>query len=393
MLAYFDCLAGISGDMTLGACIDLGVPPAWLRQKLRNGLPLKGYKIRVRTVTRHGLQARQVRVDVEDDRSSRNFADIQALIRDAPLSDFVKKTALDIFDRIAEAEAGIHGCPKTEVHFHEVGGVDALVDVVGTALCIEYLKIDAVVASSIPTGTGFTTVRHGTIPIPAPATLAILKTAPVYGTDVPHELTTPTGAAIVTSLADRFAPMPVMNIQKIGYGAGQRELERIPNLLRVVLGTPGAGAREETVVRVETCIDDMNPEFFGYVMERLFEDGALDVYWIPVYMKKNRPGTLVQVICPASAKEVVIERLLQETTTTGVRYQEMPRRVLERQQIHVQTSLGRVAVKRVRALDGSYRMIPEYDACRELARVKKIPLRTVYDTIVRETAGSKASRK
>jgi hypothetical protein len=378
--------------MTLAACIDLGVPPNWLRKKLREGLPVGGYKLRVRGVERHGLRARQVRVEVDADETGRTYADIRRIVEAARLSDAVKQTALDIFDRLADAEAGIHGCPKAEVHFHEVGGVDALVDVVGTALCVEYLDIDSVVSSPIPTGRGVTEARHGTIPIPAPATLAILKQIPIYGTQVPHEMTTPTGAAIVAALATRFAPLPPMTIQKIGYGAGQRDLEALPNLLRVVLGTT-ADADPEVVTLVETAIDDMNPEFFGYVMERLFEDGALDVCWIPIFMKKNRPGTLVQVLCPTAVRDAVIERLLQETTTTGVRYREVRRQVLQRTQVHVETSLGRIPVKRVRDLDGGVRMVPEYEACRQIAREKEIPIRRVYDAVAREAAGSTKRRK
>ncbi len=230
MLAYFDCFSGISGDMTLGALIDLGVPVQWLKDRL-SSIPLADFDIAVSPVHRHGIQATSVRVEITDNTTSRNYSDIRSLIEGCPLADTVKSTSLNIFKKLAEAEARIHSCPLDQVHFHEVGGIDAIVDVVGTALGIDYLGIKKIVASPVPLGRGFVTCSHGKLPVPAPATLGILEGVPVYGADIPHELVTPTGAAILTGLAQRFEPLPEMVIDRIGYGAGQRDLEDRPNLI------------------------------------------------------------------------------------------------------------------------------------------------------------------
>jgi len=235
MIAYFDCFSGISGDMTLGAFFDLGVPVEWLRDRIET-LPLTGFEVLAETVSRNGIQAKSVEVRVNDRATSRHYEDIKFIIEKSPLSSEVKQRSLDIFERIADAEALIHGCPKEKVHFHEVGGIDALVDIVGTALCVDYLTIESIIASPIPVGRGFVDCQHGVLPVPAPATLAILKGIPVYGTKIPHELVTPTGAAIIATLAESFEEMPDMIIDKIGYGAGKRELKSQPNLLRIILG-------------------------------------------------------------------------------------------------------------------------------------------------------------
>jgi len=390
MLAYFDCFSGISGDMTLGALIDSGVPVQWLKDQL-SCIPLAGFDIAVSPVSRHGIQAASVQVDITDNQSSRHYSNIRSLIEGCPLPEAVKSRSLNIFKRLAEAEARIHNCPVDQVHFHEVGGIDAIVDVVGTALGLDYLGIKKVLASPIPLGRGFTTCSHGKLPVPVPATLALLEGVPVTGTDIPHELVTPTGAAIITSLAQRFEPMPEMVIAKIGYGAGQRDIEARPNLLRLILAADsetladlGGGLQEGRISIVETCIDDMNPELFGYLMERLFADGALDVYWIPVYMKKNRPGTMLEVICKEDRQTAVIDRILSETTTLGVRYYSAHRRLLWRDELEIETSFGTIAVKRVKDPRGHIRHVPEYEVCRKIALEKNIPLRMVYDTVARE---------
>jgi len=385
MIAYFDCFSGISGDMTLGALVDLGVPVEWIREEL-SVMPLSGFDLAASTIHRMGIHATQVKVSDTEDRSSRNFADIRQIIESSPLPERVVETSLAVFRRIAEAEADIHNQEIEKVHFHEVGGIDAIVDIVGTALCIDYLGIDRVIASPVALGKGFTTCRHGVIPIPAPATLAILKGIPTYGTDVPKELTTPTGAGIVSTLASDFRELPPMKIDKIGYGAGQRELESRPNLLRIITGAAMASDvyQGDEIVVVETSIDDMNPEFFGYVMDRLFEDGALDVSWAPVYMKKNRPGTMIQVLCRQEVRDIIIDRLLVETTSIGVRFYEAKRRILSRDIRDIESSYGRIQVKCVTYPDGATRMVPEYEVCKALALERKLPIRVVYDTICRD---------
>jgi uncharacterized protein (TIGR00299 family) protein len=394
MLAYFDCFFGISGDMTLGALIDLGVPLKYLEDRL-NSIPLTDFDITVTPVHRNGIHAVSVSVGAYNDQTARNFADIRSLIENCPLSERTKSTSLKIFKRLAASEAHIHSCPTEEVHFHEVGGIDALVDIVGTAIGLDYLGIKSIMASHIPLGKGFVTCSHGKLPVPAPATLDILKGVPVYGTDISHELVTPTGAAIIVTLAEGFGAMPDMIMTGIGYGAGQRELEAGPNLLRIITGTGSETATsspgeklEDHITILETCIDDMNPELFGYLMDRLFTDGALDVYWVPVYMKKNRPATMLQVLCHPIDKDSLIRRILSETTTLGVRYYESRRRLLWRDRFEVKTTYGDIAVKRIKDLQGNIRIVPEYDVCEKIARDHNIPLRIVYETIIRETGDS-----
>jgi uncharacterized protein (TIGR00299 family) protein len=392
MHAYFDCFSGISGDMTLGALIDLGVPPGWLQDELTR-LPLTGFQLALTPVVRSGISTNLVDVKVHDSKKSRDFKEIKSLLENCPLSDTVKSSSLNIFEKLARAEAGIHGCSPEDVHFHELGGIDAIVDIVGTALCLEKLGISKIKASKLPLGSGFVDCQHGKLPIPAPATIEILKDVPVYGTEATGELVTPTGAAIIVCLADSFGPLPEMSLKKTGYGAGQRELQDRPNLLRIITGTPispkidlESGLESDEIIILETCIDDMNPELFGFLMERIFEDGALDVYWIPVYMKKNRPGTMVQVLCKEDHKDILIRRLLAETTSLGIRYYQAHRRLLARDQLTVATSFGEIRVKRIKDPDGSTRLIPEYEAFKEIAVQKKIALRVVYDTIAREAA-------
>ena len=377
MIVYFDCFSGISGDMTLGAFVDLGVPVKWLEETLKTNL-LTDFELTVSSISRMGIAAKKIAVTITN-QEARNYSKISRMITDSLLPSRVKKLSLAMFEKLAAAESLIHGCEKEHVHFHEVGGVDAIVDIVGACLCVNYLGIEKITASKIPLGNGFVNCSHGTLPVPAPATVEILKKVPVYGTDVPFELVTPTGAAIITTLADSFGKMPNMIVSNIGYGSGSRELAMRPNLLRVVAGE--LISPDETAVMIETCIDDMNPEVFGFLMERLFEDGALDVWLVPVYMKKNRPGTLLQVLCHQHVKEQMIRRILTETTTIGVRYYDIERRLLERKIVKLKTDYGSVAAKAVVTPDGKKRIVPEYEACRKIALKENIPIWKVYERI------------
>lgn len=385
-LAYFDCFSGISGDMTLGALIHLGVPFDWLKTQLGR-LPLTGFDIKVHPVAPNGIQARRVDVIVTGDRQPhRRYQDIAETIAQSPFHEKVKTNSLAVFDRIAEAEAAIHGCEKQAVHFHEVGAVDALVDIVGACLALEYLGIDRIRVSPLPLGSGFVNCRHGVLPVPAPATLEILKNKPVYGGSQTHELVTPTGAALAAVLADDFGTMPPMKAERIGYGAGSHELENQPNLLRIVMGNPVVPVAEnamEKLTVVEASVDDMNPEFFGYVMEMLFKDGALDVLWIPVYMKKNRPATLIQVLCPPDRKDMIFQRIFNETTSLGIRHYEVHRAALKRSMVTVDTEFGRLAAKKVIDPQGRVRIVPEYEECRKVAREHHLPLRDVYEAVLK----------
>jgi hypothetical protein len=390
MIAYFDCFSGISGDMTLGALIHLGVPLPWLKETIGR-LPLAGFDITVSDVAYNGIRAKRVTVDALGDHHHRHYTDIRELIGKSPLPDAVKATALSVFKRLAEAEAGVHGCTPEEVHFHEVGAVDAIVDVVGTALGLHHLGVTAASAAPVPTGRGFVDCRHGRLPVPAPATAALLQGVPVYGTDIEFELTTPTGAAIITTLAETFGPQPPMSVRGVGYGAGSRDLKPGPNLLRVMIGDPvprqvqpDGDLLQDKVVVAETSIDDMNPELFEFVMERLFAEGALDVVLIPVQMKKNRPAVLVQALCREDRLQAVVRCILTETTSLGVRCFEAGRFMLPRSAETIDTSFGKVAVKRVCSPQGEVRRVPEYAECRRIALAHELPIRVVYERVTAE---------
>lgn len=394
---YFDCGSGISGDMTLAAFVDLGVPVEWLRQELAR-LPLDGFDIQSSSVFRNGIRARKI--DVVDTHGhpkagadhGRHYADIKSLIAASPLADRVKQTALTAFAKLAEAEAAIHGVPVGKVHFHEVGGVDAIVDIVGAALCMEHLNIEKTAASALPLGSGHVSCRHGVLPVPAPATVAILKDVPVYGGNVGHELVTPTGAAILTTLVKAFGPMPAMVMEKAGYGAGAREFEAMPNLLRVIAGTfqSADAADSHADLMMETCIDDMTPEIWGHVMERLFAEGARDVYLVPVHMKKNRPGILLCVLCDKARREALAACILSETTSIGVRYYPVERIMLARRPVTVTTPFGPVQAKAITLPDGAVRITPEYEACRKIALERKVPILEVYRAVESGAAGDAA---
>lgn len=389
MLAYFDCFSGISGDMTLGALIDLGVPVQWLKASLKS-VPISDFELSITSVSRHGIQAKRVHITSEDNAASRDFATIKSLINNCPLSLDIQQRSLEIFDKIADAEAVIHGCPKEQVHFHEVGGVDSIIDIVGTSLCLDYLGIEKIISSKVPLGKGFVSSQHGKLPLPAPATIGILKNVPVYGSEIPHELVTPTGAAIIVTLAESYEAIPEMIVKQIGYGAGKRDLDTIPNVLRIIVGNEIKGKSEhksgyktDTIMVLETCIDDMNPEIFGFLMDRLFKEGALDVYWVPIFMKKNRPGTMVQVLCRENDSEILIDCILFETSALGIRYYNVKRNILAREYASVKTAYGEIQVKRVIEPGGNIRIIPEYEVCKKIALDNNIPLRIVYDTIMK----------
>lgn len=386
-IAYFDCFSGISGDMVLGALIHLGVPTGYLEENIAS-LSIDAFRLDTCVGERMQVHGRKVAVIVEQEaRTSRSYKDIREIIDKSALSDNVKQASLEAFGRLAQVEADIHNRAKEDVHFHELGAVDTIVDIVGAALGMEWLGISKAFASEIPLGNGFVTCAHGKLPVPAPATVALLKGVPVYGAGVRHELVTPTGAAIVTSVAQAFGPLPRMRVRQVGYGIGTNDLKTLPNMLRIVLGEGLPAYEQDHVTVVETNIDDMNPEIFGFVMERLFEDGALDVSWIPVFMKKNRPGTMVQVICKDNDRDNVVHRLLRETTATGVRHYRSDRVKLPRSLKTLSTTLGQVQVKEVTGPANKARLVPEYEACRQIALDKNLPLKTVYETIVRELSG------
>lgn len=388
MILHLDLISGISGDMCLGALVDLGVDPEWLEAELT---PLcKGFSIQTALVFRNALRAVDLTVTVNDHETSRNYSDIRALIESADLPPAVRKNSLAAFKKIAQAEAAIHGRDIETVHFHEIGGIDSLVDILGTFLAVDHLGITRVTASEVPLGSGFVDCAHGRIPVPVPATLAILKNIPVTGSDATTEIVTPTGAAILAVLATRFGPMPAMQVEKIGYGAGKRDTgSRMPNLLRLVLGRPVSGPdsgrsaiRSESIAVLTTQVDDMNPEILGFVMDHLLEKGALDVTFAPVHMKKNRPGTRVEVLCRPKDRDAMIQEILTQTTAIGVRYQTCDRARLHREPCVMDTVFGKVAAKKIRDPDGSERRVPEYEALAGIARDQGISLKTVYEQVL-----------
>lgn len=369
--------------MFLGAFVDMGVPIEWLQKRV-HGLGLEQVDIAVRDVKKNGIGAKQVTVIEKGHSHPRNYRDIVGLIDGGALNDKVKKASKDIFSRIAEAEAKVHRCKKEDVHFHEVGAVDSIVDIVGAALCLDYFNIESVTSSPLPLGSGFVDCAHGRLPIPAPATLEILNGIPVYGGSTDGEQVTPTGAGIIASIAREFGPIPPMKIERIGYGSGSREFPDTPNLLRVFAGERTDAQSQMTgdaVCVVETNIDDMNPELFGYVMDKLFHEGALDVFLIPGTMKKNRPGTKVEVLCPPEKMDAVSACLLTETSTIGVRYQWVRRNILKRFQATVKTRFGEIRVKCVLDPSGRRRCTPEFDACRKVAQERNVPLTEIYDAV------------
>ncbi|HEY6661014.1 MAG TPA: nickel pincer cofactor biosynthesis protein LarC [Pyrinomonadaceae bacterium] len=376
---YFDCFAGASGDMILGAMVAAGVDPNFLRQQLAL-LSVGGFNIEFETVNRSGLSATYARVETTPEDKHRHLADIKQIIDQSGLSGSVKQRAVRIFTRLAEAEARVHNEPIDHVHFHEVGAIDAIVDVVGAAICFDYLKIDRFVCSPLHVGSGTVQMAHGRFPIPPPAVAELLKGVPFYATDLQGELLTPTGAAIITTVCDEYGPIPQMTTESTGYGAGTREYPDFPNVLRVFVGETEANlATDERLWMIETNLDDASPQIIGHVMDRVLESGALDCFFTPVQMKKNRPGVLLSVLCSPEDKEAVMKLLFMETTTLGVRSYQVGRRALQRSVVRVETQYGPIDVK-VAHLDGRVvNEMPEFEQCREAAVKADVPLKSVEE--------------
>lgn len=384
-ILYLDCHAGISGDMTVGALLDLGVPLEHLRTELgKLELPPGSYELSVSRTERQHMPALKFDVAVHDHHSHRHYPGIDTMIAASGLSESVKEMARRIFRRLAEAEALVHGVAVEEVHFHEVGAVDSIVDIVGTAICLDYLGVEAIYAGALPLGSGFVNTAHGRLPVPAPATAELLKSMQVHGDCGPGERVTPTGAAIVAALATGFGRQPAMLLEKTGSGAGGKNFPDCPNILRAFLGktleTVGQG---DEVVVVEANIDDSTPELLGYAMERLFDEGALDVYFTPIQMKKNRPGVMLSFLCRPEQIELLAKVVLSETSAIGLRYYRADRVVLHRRVVEQQTEFGSVRFKQVMGDSGELlRATPEYDDCRRIARDRGIPCREVMERLL-----------
>jgi uncharacterized protein (TIGR00299 family) protein len=383
-VAYLDCFSGASGDMILGAMVDAGLSLASLRAELAK-LPLTGYRLSARKVRRADLAATQVRVTVAKKQPPRRLADILSLIEDGSLPPADKEKGVAIFRRLAEAEAKVHGLPLAEIHLHEAGAVDAIVDVMGAVAGLRLLGVEELFASALALGGGTTQSSHGALPVPAPATLELVASAgaPTVadqgGED--WELLTPTGAAIITTLA-RFQ-RPAVKVDCVGYGAGSRDIAGWPNVLRLWLGTAVEEARP-LMLLAETNIDDMSPEILGYVQERLFASGAADVWLTPIQMKKGRPGVTLSVICPVEAEDAIVSLILRETSTLGVRLREVRRQEAEREVLAFESSLGPAVVKMKRLPGEPPQAAPEYEVCRRLAETSGRPLTEVYRIVQAE---------
>ncbi|MCX7887279.1 MAG: nickel pincer cofactor biosynthesis protein LarC [Verrucomicrobiae bacterium] len=383
-ILYLDCFAGISGDMWLGALLDLGVPEEQLRAEL-NKLPLQGYRIETRRVTRHHIAATQFKCIVQPEpRPHRGFTEIASMIGNSPLPENVRLRAINAFRRLAEAEAKIHGIPPQQVHFHEIGAVDSIVDIVGVCVAMHALAPDQVQATPPPLGTGLVQTAHGTFPLPAPATLELLRGVPTRSSPIQSELVTPTGAALLVEFCQTFGPMPGLVTEKIGYGAGSRELDNLPNVLRAVLGV-ACTQQADIITVIETNIDDMNPQWYPALTEQLLANGAMDVYLTPVQMKKNRPGTLLTVLSTPADADRLAELVLTHTTSFGVRLYDARRRKLAREIRKVNTPYGEIEVK-IGRLDGKILSCsPEYESCKRAAERTGVPIKTIYAVALQAT--------
>jgi len=427
-IAYLDCFSGISGDMFLGALVDAGVPPLIFEEAVAQ-LRL-GARLEISRVVRSGISATKVDVYVGDEKDmpreeywakenthdphghshshehahehehsvavetapgthehSRGLSEIREIIGKATIGENAKGLAIRIFEALGAAEAKIHNIPVERVHFHEVGAVDAMVDIVCAAVGVQALGVDEIVCSPLNVGGGTVKCAHGTLPVPAPATVELLQGAPVYSSGVQAELVTPTGAAIVKTLVHRFGPLPEIKIEKSGYGAGSRDFSGYPNVARLIIGESGPGLRtktaSETIILLEANLDDLNPQVFGYVLDRVFEAGALDAFAVPIQMKKNRPGTLLTVLCDPEQATKLTEIIFQETTTLGVRRREESRQCLARRWENVRTQWGEVRIK-IASMNGSTtNFSPEYEDCRKIAAEHHVPLKTVMQEATR----------
>ena len=377
-IAYLDCFSGISGDMFVGSLLDAGLPFEQL-ETILSGLKLSGYRISAIPEERNHIFGTRFSVTLEKaDQAARHLDDIREILENSDLPLPVIQKSIQIFENLAKVEGDVHHISPNEVHFHEVGAIDSILDIVATAAGMDLLGIEKVFASSIPVGSGIISSAHGRIPIPSPATIALLKDIPIYSSGQDAEMVTPTGAALIASLCSSFGPMPPMVIEEVGYGVGSRRLSDRPNLLRILIGKDADKETTETVVILEANLDDMSPELSGYLMENLFEAGARDVSFCPVYMKKNRPGIQVQVIGEPEDRERLTAIIFRESTTLGVRYSYGQRAVLRRETVAVDSPWGTMNVKKVIDREGKAVLLPEYEECKRIARENNLPLRDVY---------------
>lgn len=383
-IAYFDCFSGISGDMFVGALLDAGLKIEILEKELKK-LGLSGYQLEVNKVTKKGISASQFEVKIQEKGVERRFKDILDIVEKSDLTEEIKNEVKKIFFKIAEAESKIHQEDIEKIHFHEIGGLDSIIDISSAVIGIKALEIKEIYSSPLPLGQGFVKCAHGILPLPAPATLELLKNIPTYSGEVESEMVTPTGAAIISTLAQGFGKRPAMKIEKVGYGAGEKEFP-IPNLLRVSIGEKMLKNKDleevyvyDEAMLVETNIDDMNPEFYDYIMDKLFSRGALDVFLIPIQMKKNRPAHILNIMVYEQNLKEVLEVLFTESTTLGVRIKEVKRLRLNQQNFIAETKYGKIRVK-VGIFKGNIKNVaPEYEDCKKIAKQHQVPLKEIYE--------------
>jgi len=385
MIAYLNCFSGISGDMLLGALVDAGVPLEELKKRLSR-LSVHGYKLKASKVKRAGIAATKVDVLIKSSKGqrARRWKDIEKIVKSSKLSTEIKQKGLHVFKRLFEAEAKAHGEKYQNVHLHELGAVDCIVDIFGTIFGLDLLKIDDLYVSSLNLGGGKVRTGHGILPVPAPATVRLLEGIPVYSSGIEFELTTPTGAALVSSLAGGFGNIPAMKILKTCTGAGSKDFKEQPNVLTMIIGEQTAvrGKRpDERVTVIETNIDDMNPQVYKYVMKKLFKAGALDVYMTQIIMKKGRPGIILTALCDESDRDGLIQIIHSETTSIGVRFYQAERKILQREIRSIKTKHGNVRIKISRLDNNKTKTSVEYKDCRKIAEKYNIPLIEVLKTV------------
>jgi len=383
-IAYFDCFSGISGDMFVGALLDAGLKIEILEKEL-NKLNLSGYHLEVNKVLKKGISASQFKVKIQEKGVERRFKDILNILEESKLDQEIKNEVKKIFFKIAEAESKIHQEDIEKIHFHEIGGLDSIMDISSAVIGIKALEIKEIYSSPLPLGKGFVKCAHGILPLPAPATLELLKNIPTYGGGMESEMVTPTGAAIISTLTKDFGERPLMKIEKIGYGAGEREFS-IPNLLRVSIGEKILSDRDlmdgyvhDEALLIETNIDDMNPEFYDYIMDKLFSQGALDVFLTPIQMKKNRPAQMLSIIVYEQNLKEILEVLFSESTTLGVRIKEVKRLKLTQANFIAETKYGKIKVKVGIFKEDIKTIAPEYQDCQKIAQQYQVPLKEIYE--------------
>jgi pyridinium-3,5-bisthiocarboxylic acid mononucleotide nickel chelatase len=391
---YFDCFAGASGNMILGALVALGVDKAELIEQIKL-LDVSDFEIAFTTMDKSGIAAVHANVKVPHEHAHRHLSTIEKIISDSRLSDSVKKRAVEIFTRLAAAEAKVHGTSIEKIHFHEVGAMDAIIDVVGACIGFEILGIEKFACSKIHVGSGFVKMAHGKFPVPPPAVAELLQNIPIYSTEIEGELITPTGAAIISAVCDSYGAIPEMRVQQTAYGAGTREYKDFPNVLRLLLGeteelrdeaNPKSISQSpkltDDLLLLETNIDDLSPQILGFVMERAFDSGALDCWFTPIQMKKNRPAVMISILCEPDKKHIFTQLLYTETSTLGVRIKEIERNCLTREIVKIETEFGAVDVKIASHKGKFVNAKPEYEQIREIALKSKIPLRKIEQTVL-----------